>query len=238
MRIAAGPLDWSLVSGWIPLILLVVGLCALGALLYSRQRRWWIRWGPVAVVLAVLLTWLLQVAVDDWLQVFPDPLPTDVVLWAGVAVLGITLAAFRLPLLRPRLWLPALLAGFLVVLLGASQINRHFDQYPTARTALNTWLQKTTSLADATGREEPALRVPEGKAVSEVWRPPKGLPEKGTLSKSSIPGTTSGFDARSAYVFLPPAYRSTPRPLLPVIVLMAGQPGPRTTGSTPAGWWT
>ncbi|MEV4868196.1 alpha/beta hydrolase-fold protein [Streptomyces syringium] len=225
MRIAAGPLDWSLVSGWIPLTLLVVGLCALAALLWSRQRRWWTRWGPIAVVLAVLLTWLLQVAVDDWLQVFPDPLPTDVVLWAGVAVLGITLAAFRLPLLRPRLWLPALLAGLLVVLLGASQINRHFDQYPTARTALNTWLQKTTSLADATGREEPALRVPEGKAVSEVWRPPKGMPEKGTLSKSSIPGTTSGFDARSAYVFLPPAYRSTPRPLLPVIVLMAGQPG-------------
>ncbi|GAA0479459.1 alpha/beta hydrolase-fold protein [Streptomyces sp. NPDC046215] len=225
MRIAAGPLDWSLVSGWIPLTLLVVGLGALAALLFSRQRRWWIRWAPAAVVLAALITWLLRTAVDDWLELFPDPLPTDVVLWAGVAVLGLCLAAFRIPLLRPRLWLPAALAGLLVLLLGASQINRHFDQYPTARTAVNTWLQKRTSLADATGRREPALRVPPGKAVSEVWRPPAGLPGDGTLSEVSVPGTTSGFKARGAYVYLPPAYRASPRPLLPVIVLMAGQPG-------------
>ncbi|MFI9202431.1 alpha/beta hydrolase [Streptomyces sp. NPDC053048] len=222
---AAGPLDWSLVRGWIPLTLLVLGLCALAVLLVSRRRTWWTRWAPAAVLLAALLTWLLRTAVDDWLQPFPDPLPTAVVLWTGVAVLGVCLTAFRLPLLRPRHWAGALLAGLLVVLLGASQINRHFDQYPTARTALNAWLQKTTSLTDATGRTEPALAVPAGKTISEVWRPPAGLPAKGTLSRSSIPGTRSGFDARSAYVYLPPAYRTTPRPLLPVIVLMAGQPG-------------
>ncbi|MGI5532101.1 hypothetical protein ACQEVX_33415 [Streptomyces syringium] len=212
MRIAAGPLDWSLVSGWIPLTLLVVGLCALGALLYSRQRRWWIRWGPVAVVLAVLLTWLLRVAVDDWLQVFPDPLPTDVVLWAGVAVLGITLAAFRLPLLRPRLWLPALLAGLLVVLLGASQINRHFDQYPTARTALNTWLQKTTSLADATGREEPALRVPEGKAISEVWRPPRGCPRRARSPSRPSPAPPPASTPGARMSSCPPPTAPPPAP--------------------------
>lgn len=225
MRIAAGPLDWSLVSGWIPVALLVLGLCALAVLLFSRRRTWWTRWAPPAVLLAAVLTWLLRTAVDDWWQPFPDPLPTDVVIWAGIAVLGVCLAAFRIPLLRPRYWAGAVLAAVLAVLLGASEINKHFDQYPTARTALNSWLTKTTSLADATGRTEPALSVPRGKVIADVWHPPAGLPEDGTLSKSAIPGTRSGFHARGAFVYLPPAYRATPRPLLPVLVLMAGQPG-------------
>ncbi|MFI9723032.1 alpha/beta hydrolase [Streptomyces sp. NPDC052396] len=223
--LAAGPLDWSLVSGWIPLTILVLGLGALVALLFSRRRSWLTRWGPVAVLLAALLTWLLRTAVDDWIQPFPDPLPLDVVLWTGVAVLGICLALFRIPLLRPRYWAPAALAGLLVVLLGASQVNRHFDQYPTARSALNTWLQKTTRLTEATGTTAPTLNVPPGKAISDVWRPPPGLPGDGTISRTPIPGARSGFRARDAYVYLPPAYRSSPRPLLPVIVLMAGQPG-------------
>lgn len=225
LETSAGPLDWSLVSGWIPLTLVAAGLCALALLLFSTRRTWWTRWAPLAVLLAALLTWLLQTAVDDWLQPFPDPLPTDVVVWAGIAVLGVCLTAFRLPLLRPRHWAPAVLAGLLVVLLGASQVNRHFDQYPTARTALNAWLQKTTKLADVSGRTVPALSVPPGKTTADVWQPPPGLPAGGTLSRSAIPGLKSGFRARSAYVYLPPAYRATPRPLLPVIVLMAGQPG-------------
>ncbi|MFH8786864.1 alpha/beta hydrolase [Streptomyces roseoverticillatus] len=225
MQISAGPLDWSLVSGWIPVALLAVGVCALAALLFSRRRTWWTRWAPAAVLLAAAATWLLRTAVDDWWQPFPDPLPTGVVVWAGIAVLGVCLAAFRIPLLRPRHWAGAVLAGLLVVLLGASEINRHFDQYPTARSALNSWLTKTTSITEATGRTEPVLRVPAGRTVADVWRPPAGMAERGTLSKSSVPGIRSGFHARSAYVYLPPAYRATPRPLLPVVVLMAGQPG-------------
>ncbi|WKU48558.1 alpha/beta hydrolase-fold protein [Streptomyces sp. VNUA116] len=225
MQISAGPLDWSLVSGWIPVALLAVGLCALVALLFSRRRTWWTRWAPAAVLLAAAATWLLRTAVDDWWQPFPDPLPTGVVVWAGIAVLGVCLAAFRIPLLRPRHWAGAVLAGLLVVLLGASEINRHFDQYPTARSALNSWLTKTTSITEATGSTEPVLRVPAGKTVADVWRPPAGMAEHGTLSKSSVPGVRSGFHARSAYIYLPPAYRATPRPLLPVVVLMAGQPG-------------
>ncbi|NJP82853.1 esterase, partial [Streptomyces sp. AA8] len=85
MRIAAGPLDWSLVSGWIPVALLAVGLCALAVLLFSRRRTWWTRWAPLAVLLAAILTWLLRTAVDDWWQPFPDPLPLNVVIWAGIA---------------------------------------------------------------------------------------------------------------------------------------------------------
>jgi enterochelin esterase-like enzyme len=47
-----------------------------------------------------------------------------------------------------------------------------------------------------------------------------------------IPGTVSRFPARPGYVYLPPAYAVTPRPNLPVIVLVAGQPG------SPESWLT
>ena len=52
------------------------------------------------------------------------------------------------------------------------------------------------------------------------------------LRRAGIPGTSSGFASREAYVYLPPAYQASPRPALPVLVLFAGQPG------APADWLT
>ena len=51
------------------------------------------------------------------------------------------------------------------------------------------------------------------------------MPATGTVSTVAIPGTKSRFAARDAWIYLPPAYLTTPRAELPVIMLMAGQPG-------------
>ncbi|MEU1117506.1 MULTISPECIES: alpha/beta hydrolase-fold protein [unclassified Streptomyces] len=220
---AAGPLDWSLVDGAVPLVVQILGASALAALLLSRDRRWWTRFLPLAVVTAALLTVLVKLTVDDWWQPFPDELPGDVMVWLGVAILGVCLALFRLPTLRPRGRAGALVAGALVVVLGLCEVNIHYDSYPTLRTMLGP--QDTVSLKDATGGREPMVDVPPGKALSEVWRAPARMPAKGTVSTASVPGTKSGFKARDAYVYLPPAYHTSPRPPLPVLVLMAGQPG-------------
>jgi S-formylglutathione hydrolase FrmB len=45
------------------------------------------------------------------------------------------------------------------------------------------------------------------------------------VSEIPIPGTASAFKARNAVIYLPPAYAADPRPLLPVLVLLPGQPG-------------
>ncbi|MGH4030175.1 alpha/beta hydrolase [Actinomycetota bacterium Odt1-20B] len=221
--LASGPLDWSLVTGAVPLVVEILGAAGLAVLLFSRDRRWWLRWLPVAVVLTVLLTYLVKLVVDDWWQPFPDKLPSDVLFWIGVALLGVLLAVFRMPTLRWRGRLGAVVAGVLVVVLGCSEINIHYDNYPTLRTMLGP--EGTVSLKDATGTKEKTLDVPEGEPISAVWKAPKDLPAKGTVSKTPIPGTKSHFGARDAYVYLPPAYKASPRPLLPVLVLMAGQPG-------------
>ena len=43
-------------------------------LVLSRGRRWWTRLVP----LALLLTILVKVAVNDWWKPFPDDLPTEI----------------------------------------------------------------------------------------------------------------------------------------------------------------
>jgi S-formylglutathione hydrolase FrmB len=51
------------------------------------------------------------------------------------------------------------------------------------------------------------------------------MPDKGKLTSATIPGELSRFTARQAAIYLPPAYFSDPRPMLPVLLLLSGQPG-------------
>ncbi|WP_099896980.1 alpha/beta hydrolase family protein [Streptomyces sp. TLI_171] len=219
------PLDWSLLHGAVPVLLLVAGWVSLLGLAVSGTPRWWTRRVPLAVLVAAALTALIVVAVDHWWHPFPEDLPNDVVRWIAIALLGLCLAAVRLPVLRRRGRVLAPVAAALVVSMAASEVNRHYQEYPTLRAML---APRTDALP--TGRTANTVAVPPGRTLSEVWRPPSGLPAKGTLSSVAVPGTTSGFRARDGYVYLPPAYRADPRPLLPVVVLMAGQPG------SPADW--
>ncbi|MFC7309644.1 alpha/beta hydrolase [Streptomyces monticola] len=222
--LAAGPLDWSLVGGAVPLALKILGVVSLIGLVFSRNRRWWTRLLPLALVLAALLTILVKIAVNDWWKPFPDDLPTEILFWIGILFAGLCMALFKMPLLRWRGRAGALVAAFLVAVFAANQCNIFYDNYPTFRTMLGP--QDTVSLKDAAGgKDSSVLEVPEGKTISEVWKPPAGLPAKGDVAKATIPGTKSGFKAQDAYVYVPPAYKAAQRPLLPVLVLMAGQPG-------------
>ncbi|MGW0734966.1 alpha/beta hydrolase [Streptomyces sp. NPDC002851] len=221
--IATGPLDWSLISGPLPLTLKVLGSASLAALVISGRRRWWTLLLPAGLVAAALLTLLVKIWVNDWWKPFPDELPFEVLVWTGVLLLGLILAALRMPSLRGRGRAGAVLAALLVAVFAANQVNIYYDNFPTVRTLLGP--QNTVSLKEATGPKEGLLKIPEGKTLADVWRPPAHLPAQGTVSQTPIPGTKSGFDAQPAYVYLPPAYHADPRPPLPVLVLMAGQPG-------------
>jgi S-formylglutathione hydrolase FrmB len=50
-------------------------------------------------------------------------------------------------------------------------------------------------------------------------------PGHGAVARVDIPGTISGFHARTAWVWVPPAFFDTPRPQLSVVVMLAGVPG-------------
>jgi len=64
-----------------------------------------------------------------------------------------------------------------------------------------------------------------GAATVQAWRPPETMPRAGAVTQVSIPATASGFAARSAWVYVPPAYLTPSHPLLPVLLLIGGQPG-------------
>ncbi|MFJ5234474.1 alpha/beta hydrolase [Kitasatospora sp. NPDC088391] len=215
------PLDWPLTHGPIPYAVLIAGWAALLLLAWSRHRRWRAPRLLGALLLGGALTAAVKLGVDGWWRPFPEGTPDFVMRWIAVALFAVALLCFRLPLLtRHRTRLLAVGGAVLVLLMSSSQVNRGFDQYPTARAMMTPDTPVLT-----TDRAADTLAATPGAPLEETWHAPPGLPAKGTLAVTSIPGHASGFRARPAYVYLPPAYQATPRPLLPVLVLLPGQPG-------------
>ncbi|GAA1079882.1 alpha/beta hydrolase [Kitasatospora arboriphila] len=217
------PLDWPITTGVVPYALLVAGSAALLLLVLVPAPRWWPLRLPAAVLAAAAGGVLTALTVNSWWQPFAGGLPDEVTAWIALALLGLALAVARfVPTVPPRTAGKVLVpvAALLVGVMAASQVNRFYDEYGTLRAML-----APATEALPTGRDPHTVAAPPGGALAQVWHPPPGLPARGTLARTPIPGAKSGFDARDAYVWLPPAYRASPRPLLPVLVLMAGQPG-------------
>ena len=106
--------------------------------------------------------------------------------------------------------LGSILMVVLLAVNAAGWVNRHFDYLPT--------------LEELFGQ-----RASDQASTQEV-KDQTAVPSKGRVIQIAIPGPKSGFNARSAQVYLPPAWFAKPRPQLGVIVLLAGTPG------TPEDW--
>lgn len=93
-------------------------------------------------------------------------------------------------------------------------------------------------LGDLWGADKPAI-VPftqahlNGKAPTNVpkgpldswYRLPPSVPKTGQVSTVTIPASSSGVQAREAYLYLPPAALDPNGPPLPVLMLLHGVPG-------------
>lgn len=70
--------------------------------------------------------------------------------------------------------------------------------------------------------------LPKAQSVPlKEWRKTThdNIPAEGSILKVSAPKKKSGFQARDLRIYLPPAWFTSPRPQLPVLVLLAGIPG-------------
>lgn len=222
-------LDVMLTSGWIRLILLVGGILALVLLLLRRDRRWWVRVVPIALGLGSAAAVLLALIVNLWWRPFPDPLPSVSLLWAGLAVTAVVLAAARTAR-RARSGPVAAVLVLVVLVSGAAQVNQHFLAYPTLRAALGLPLPGQVAFDQIANTGTGGPVTGGAGPLSAAWTAPPGMPPAGAVTTTSIPGPSSGFNPRDAWIYLPPAYLSSPRALLPVVVLLPGQP------STPRDW--
>jgi S-formylglutathione hydrolase FrmB len=210
--------DVSLISGAVPVVVLLAGAVALVVLLARRGRA-----ALVTVVVAVAvgavvhlsLNWLLT----QGLGLLPDPLPASVTAWIAVASGSVVLVVGNLVGTRVGRKLAAIGCGLVVLLAAGSQINSYFAEYPTLG-ALTGSAGEVSALTGTARQPSQAVNTP----VVVRWGggEPTGASRVVT---ATIPGTVSGFTARPAYIYLPPAYASPQPPLLPVLVLVSGQPG-------------
>lgn len=127
----------------------------------------------------------------------------------ALAGLG-TVAARRRPILR-RLGTAATAA--LLLATAAAGVNTYFDYIPTVGALVGRRAADQASVHQVLH----AIQTP-------------ALPPHGLVEKVAIPAPASGFRARPAAVYLPPAWFARPRPALPVIELLHGTPG------TPDDW--
>lgn len=219
--------DWSLLEGPLPVAVTATGAVTFAALAAYRGRRWWTRRLPLAVAAGAAFALLVAVLVNDVWQPFPDPLPTAVLVWLGAAATGVGAAIVRPrpASRRSRGRMLAALGALLVVAAAAVQINLYFGQYPTVGSALGLTPAGQIDLSQVAGNASSLVTPVGGRPLSDVWQPPPTTPATGAVSEVVIPATVSGFPARPGWVYLPPAYLTMPRAQLPVLVLLAGQPG-------------
>jgi len=210
-----------LINGAVPVIVLVAAGLALLALLVLlvRRRRIAVVTAVAAVAVAAVaflgLNWLLT----EVLGLFPEALPEPVTAWIAVGIGALVLAVGG-SLVGTSIGrkLLAVACGLVVLAAAGSQINRYFAYYPTVG-ALTGSEADVSALTGAARRSSQAVASP----VVDRWTgPATGTSQVVT---ASIPGTVSGFTARDAYIYLPPAYTSPSPPLLPVLILVSGQPG-------------
>ncbi|MGW5569735.1 alpha/beta hydrolase [Nocardia thailandica] len=215
-------MQWSLVTGPLPWLLSGVGaLCA--AWLIGARRRLSAQAVAECAGLGFGAAIVIWVVVERWWRPFPDALPRSVYTWVGIAVAALALLAVRISV-TPR-WIrriAAVTAAVCVITACAVQINLEFGAYPTLEDLLGTGSDNRISLTAVPAAQPNPVT---GWPIESVWSPPPPTQVDGRVVRAVIPGTRSGFRARPAEIYLPPAYFTDPRPLLPVLVLLPGQPG-------------
>jgi S-formylglutathione hydrolase FrmB len=207
-------LDSPLIAGPLPTAIVVAGALGGVVLFARRDRRWWTRTVPISLGVGVLGA-LLAAGALAVVPLFPDALPPRVLIWIGVGVAAVAAAIGRMA--GRRGIVITLTAAVLVLSMCAVKVNAFYGYRTTLAGVLG--LPAANEIAfDAVASSEPVLPV-------AGWQPPPDMPQSGRIARVAVPGVASGFVARPAWVYLPPAYLASSRPLLPVIVLVPGQPG-------------
>ena len=205
--------------------IVVVGVCAsivlVALALRSCRRALW------STGVAAALTG--GVALASWAVSRPMPpqVTGEIAMAVFIAVTGWCLAGATATGGRRaiRTTLTAVVAAVALSVTAVVAVNRDVERFPTAGSLLGHGPAPGVRFVDFAEVPGPQSRVQAGTPVEGVWRRPLRSVRDGIVTHAQIPGLRSGFAARPALVYLPPAYLDTPRPLLPVVVLVAGNPG-------------
>ncbi|MBC2681792.1 alpha/beta hydrolase [Corynebacterium anserum] len=98
--------------------------------------------------------------------------------------------------------------------------NQAYGLYPDLEALI-----PSVSYNEAQESDIPQVKNTDHTIPADQWTPSPDMPEMGTRVSMHVPTPQSKFQARNADVYLPPAWFTSPRPELPVLVLMHGIPG-------------
>jgi S-formylglutathione hydrolase FrmB len=215
----------SLLDGWLPWLVLVLGVAGVVFLLARRERWWWLYVVPATALVSAVAAWILGNTVAK--SILGQDLQFSDQVWMGIALAGIILAIaslFRTPWWRK---VGAILAGLLVVAMAGNQINKSYVEYPRLGDLFGPSTSDdglpTRSSGSASGS---ASTLPTGPLAGS-WTPiGANIPtDGGKVTTIVLPGTKSGFQPRESYVYLPPAYFADNAEPLPIVILFHGVPG-------------
>ena len=214
--ITSGPLYWGVLSvvGVGAAILAIVLLARHGVRALGAQ----VAGAVVAGAAGLLACWL----VSDVIMVFGVSLGWTVIgtVAAGFAVLGFLAGAIR----RTRRFARALAVALvpLTVVACAMGVNAAYGEFRTVGSLVG--YSPYRRLGDGVVVRRAAMDVTQWRDLAARRQLPS-MPSSGTIVSADIPAGASGFRARTALIYLPPAALTDTPPSLPVFVMLAGQPG-------------
>lgn len=216
-------LEISVVDGWFPIALYgLAGLLLLYLLFRERSASWVLTAFVLLIIGALVAGSALWVSVNLF-DAFGGPVADAAWIWVPAAGAGILLAIWNL--WRSRWWrkIIALAAIPIFAATAAVGINAAYG----LDTTIGAMLHLSTADDVAIPTPDPAETADPTEPLYQSWTPPPDLPKQGVtgLVPGGIPNTNSGFAARPAQLYLPPAALVDDAPRLPLVIMMMGQPG-------------
>jgi S-formylglutathione hydrolase FrmB len=156
---------------------------------------------------------------EAWFNIFGLPLDADTHAWVIAAFAAVGLALGNLWGTRWPRKLAAIASMLLFIMTATLEINAAYGLNPTLGALLGFGAGQHVALPQIKPRH--VSRDP----LWATWKAPANMPAFGRNGPVSIPATASGFHARDAHLYLPPAALVPNPPELPVLVMMMGQPG-------------
>lgn len=197
-------------------------------LLLARRLPHWPVLAPGAVGAGAVVGALTLWVVEGPVGLFGSPLDWSTRGWvvACFAAIGLAVANARRSTLRRKVG--AALGSVVFLLTTALGINAVYGLDPTVGSMMGIATDEPLVLPAPVRpvvAASPSATATTPLPLWQTWTPPAGMPAKGTVGTADIPGTVSGFAARHAGIYLPPAAQVPHPPALPLVVLLMGQPG-------------
>ncbi|WP_454118217.1 alpha/beta hydrolase [Microbacterium lacticum] len=214
------PWQVPIAEGPAPVTVFALAVILLVVLVVRRWRRRPLAWALGGAAIGAVIGYGAYKIVNVT-DVFGDAVPTFVWHWTAAAFAAVGLALGSMVAARAWRRVVAGVGVIVFVLAGVVGVNMRFGLNPTLESLLGV-ADSIDLPPDADGA---GYTGAPAQPLYTSWAPPADMPAVGSRGSQEIPATASGFDARPAGIYLPPAALVKDAPALPLVIMMMGHPG-------------